>query len=247
MKAIVTGMNGTVAPVLARTLIDAGHTVIAWDRSRVPTDNRDAARDFVHGEHPDWFFHVATGSPVWAESVAHICARLKIRFLFTSSVSVFSSAQHGPFSADSLPQPDDDYGRYKLECERRVCAAHPEALVARLGWQIGRTPGGNHMVDYLDRTFRMEGHITASTRWYQACSFLEDTADSLKYIMETCAAGLYHVDGNPGLNFHEIATGLNGLLDEPWTVLPSDNPNQNNLLLDKRVKVNPITRLIVTS
>ena len=63
MKAIVTGMNGTVAPVLARTLIDAGHTVIAWDRSRVPTDNREAVRDFIHGEHPDWFFHVATGSP----------------------------------------------------------------------------------------------------------------------------------------------------------------------------------------
>lgn len=241
MKAIITGLSGTVAPVLARTLVDAGHTVIPWDRSRVPTDNRQAISDFMNSEHPDWFFHLATGSPDWAEAVARVCARQKVKFLFTSSVSVFASAQRGPFTVDSLPQPDDAYGNYKLECEKRVCATHPEALVVRLGWQIGKTPGANHMVDYLDRTFRMESHIAASTNWYQACSFLEDTTGSLKYIMETLTAGVYHVDGNPGLNFYEIAMGLNRLLGEPWIVTPSGSPVQNNLMQDKHFQVSPIT------
>jgi len=246
MKAIVTGMNGTVAPVLARTLIAAGHTVIPWNRSRVPTDNHNAVRDFIHSENPDWCFHLATGSPEWAESLAQVCAQQKIKFLFTSSVSVFAAAQAGPFTVDSLPQPDDAYGSYKLECERRVCETHPDALVVRLGWQIGTTPGANHMVDYLDRTFRTENHIAASRKWYQACSFLEDTADSLKYIMETLTAGVYHVDGNPGLNFYEIAIGLNRTLGEPWIVIPSNSPIQNNLLLDKHVQVSPITRRFLT-
>lgn len=97
------------------------------------------------------------------------------------------------------------------------------------------------MVDHLDRTFRIESHIAASTNWYPACSFLEDTADSLKYIVETFTTGVYHVDGNPGINFYEIASGLNRMLGEPWIVTPSDSPVQNNLMLDGKVRVNPIT------
>ena len=38
MKALVTGMNGTVAPALASSLSKAGHTVMPWDRSVVPID-----------------------------------------------------------------------------------------------------------------------------------------------------------------------------------------------------------------
>lgn len=246
MKAIVTGMSGTVAPVLAQTLMDAGHVVVPWNRSQVPTDNRQAIHDFIRGEQPDWFFHLATGSPDWAEAVAQVCAQEQVKFLFTSSVSVFASAQRGPFQVDSLPQPEDAYGRYKFECEKRVCANHPQAQVVRLGWQIGMTAGANHMVDYLDRTFRAEARVAASTNWYQACSFLEDTADSLKHIVEALGAGVYHIDGNPGLNFYEIATGLNRMLGGPWVITPSDQPIQNNRLLDEYVLVTPITRRFQT-
>ncbi|MCL4268606.1 MAG: sugar nucleotide-binding protein, partial [Anaerolineales bacterium] len=107
MKAIVTGVNGTVAPVLAKSLMAAGHMVVPWNRAQVPTDDQKAINEFIVNEHPDWFFHVANGSPDWAESVARACALNGIKFLFTSSVSVFSSAQRGPFTVNSLPQPDD--------------------------------------------------------------------------------------------------------------------------------------------
>jgi len=149
MRALVTGMNGTVAPALAEALSRAGHTIIGWDRSVVPTDNPGTVHDFIKENQPDWFFHVATGSPEWAEYVARVCAGLGIRFLYTSSASVFSTAQHGPFSIEVPPKPDDEYGRYKLECEQRIRAINPNALIARLGWQIGPGPGGNQMVDYL--------------------------------------------------------------------------------------------------
>lgn len=241
MKAIITGVNGTVAPVLAKSLMAAGHRVVPWNRAQVPTDNQKAINEFIVNEHPDWFFHLANGSPDWAESAAQACALNRIKFLFTSSVSVFSSAQRGPFTVNSLPQPDDSYGNYKLECEQRVIGSNPDALVVRLGWQIGEAPGANHMVDFLDRTFRSEGRITASVNWYQACSFLADTADSLRHIMDCHSAGIYHLDGNPGLNFYEIALGLNRLFGNPWTVETNDTPNLNNLLRDGRVPVSPIT------
>lgn len=63
MKAIITGIHGTVAPVLARTLVAAGHTVVPWYRELVPPDDPQASAAFIAREQPEWFFHLATGSP----------------------------------------------------------------------------------------------------------------------------------------------------------------------------------------
>ena len=117
----------------------------------------------------------------------------------------------------------------------------PRAHVVRIGWQIGDRPGGNQMVDHLDRTHRAHGRIDASTLWFPGCSFLADTADSLASILRL-PPGLYHLDGNPGLNFFEIAAGLNRRLGEPWTVVPVAGLVQNRRMLDPRVSVAPITR-----
>lgn len=242
MKTLLTGMNGTVAPVLAQALVQAGHSVTAWNRSAIPIDNLEAMREFIARERPDWFFHLATGSAAWAETVARICFDQRIKFLFTGSVSVFSASQRGAFTVDVLPQPDDDYGRYKLECEQRIQAVCPDALIVRLGWQIGTTLEGNQMAAYLDRTFNAQRYIDASVAWYPACSFLADTAESLTHLMQTLPPGLYHLDANPGLSFYDIAVALNALHSNRWTVKPGATPVQNNRLIDARVQVNPITR-----
>jgi dTDP-4-dehydrorhamnose reductase len=246
VNAIVTGLNGTVAPALAHALRERGYEVAGWDRSAVPADDPETGRRFIREVRPGAFFHVATGPPEWAEAVARACAEEGVPFLFTSSVSVFSDAQQGPFEVEAIPEPSDDYGRYKLDCERRVRAAHPEAVVARLGWQIGAEPGGNHMVDHLHRKHRKEGAIAASTRWRPACSFLPDTAIALAALLEA-PPGLYHLDGNPGLSFFEIATGLNALLGDPWRVDPAEEPDRDGRMLDPRPRVRLISEWFAAS
>ncbi|CAN5596988.1 N/A [soil metagenome] len=240
-KALITGMNGTVAPVLASVLREAGNQVVGWDRSAVPTDDSAAILDYIREERPDWFFHLATGSEQWAEAIARECYELDIAFLFTSSVSVYSSDQRGPFTVDIPPTPDEDYGRYKLTCEERILAVNPDARVVRIGWQIGEGRGGNQMVEHLARTFEEEGRIEASTEWYQACSFLSDTVKGLLHVMRSLPGSLYHLDGNPGLSFYEIVTGLNSLLRTEWVIEATASPALNNRLVDSRIPVMPIT------
>jgi dTDP-4-dehydrorhamnose reductase len=181
----------------------------------------------------------------WAEEVARACAERGVRFVFTGSVSVFGSTQRGPFAPDAVPEPDDDYGRYKLEAERRVRAAHPGAVVARLAWQIGEAPGANHLVDYLHRTAEAEGRVEASTRWVPACAFLDDTAAALVGLAERGAPGLYHLDGNPGLSLYEIAIALNRLHGAPWTVVPVEEPDRDTRMVDHRISTRPITARLV--
>jgi dTDP-4-dehydrorhamnose reductase len=241
MKAVITGMNGTVAPALAQALVRTGHTAVPWDRTLIPIDEPAAARHFLQAEAPDWFFHVATGPSEWAERVARMCAQQGISFLFTSSVSVFSPAQTGPFVVDDRPEPDDEYGRYKRTCEQRVQAANPGAIIARLGWQIGRLAEGNQMVAFLHRTFETAGEIEASTAWFPACSFLPDTAVALITLMHSSTPGLYHLGGNPGLSFYDIVMGLKKLLHAPWTIVPTPTPVQNSRMVDGRIPLKPIT------
>ena len=241
MKVLISGLNGTIAPVLAQFLEQAEHTIIAWDRSQVPSDDLPASRAFLQDEKPDWFFHLANGSPEWTELLSQQCAQQNTKFLFTSTVSVYSGKQVGPFSIDDVPEPDDDYGRYKLECEQRIRAVNPNALIARLAWQMGHSATGNQMVAHLHRVQAAEGQIEASVNWYPACAFLEDTAVALLDIMQNYKTGLFHLDGNPGLTFNEIVRHLTKIHPQLGPVVDTTEHVQNNRMLDGQIATNPIT------
>lgn len=240
MRWIVTGMNGTVAPALAAALRARGDEVIAWDRSRVPTDDEGAMRAFLDEVRPDGLCHLAMGSPEWAATMARLCAERGAQFLYTSSVSVFGPEQRAPLGVEVVPTATDDYGRYKRECERVVAAANPEAIIPRLGWQIGQGPGSNTMTDHLARG-AAAGRIEASTAWFPSSAFLQDTAAALVALLERGEGGLFHVEGNPGLSFYEIATRLARTLGMGWEIVPSDAFAMDNRMVDLRVAVRPIT------
>jgi dTDP-4-dehydrorhamnose reductase len=240
VRALVTGMNGTVAPVLAARLERAGYEAVAWDRARTPPADADAVRAFVARVAPALVVHAAMGDPAWAGTLADACAHGSIRFVFTSTVSVFSGRGGAPYRPDTVPDATDEYGRYKIECERRIARVCPDALVARIGWQIGSAPGGNNMLTYFAEANARDGEVRASERWFPACSFLEDTAEALVDLVGRGATGTFHVDGNRRLSLFEIATRLDRLHGRPWTVVPSEEPVLDYRMEDERVRVRPI-------
>lgn len=246
MRWIVTGMNGTVAPRLAAALRARGEKVLAWDRARVPPGDEGPMRAFVDESAAGGICHLAMGAPEWAASMARLCAERGMPYLFTSSVSVFAATQRGPLGVEVVPEASDDYGRYKQECERQVAAAHPEAIIARLGWQIGDAPGSNTMTDYLTRAAADgAGRVEASTRWIPSSCFLDDTAAALVHLLDRGEGGMFQVEGNPdGLSLNEIATRLAGRLEAGWDVIPTDDVVMDNRMLDPRVPVrSPSERL----
>lgn len=253
-RALITGMGGTVAPVLADELRSRGYECVRWHKEEVePTDEAACVR-FIEEVRPDWIAHVATGPEAWNTFIARACARLGIGLIHTSSVSVYSGKQVGPFTVHDEPRPDDDYGKYKRRCEGLILDACPEAIVARIGWQIGDAPapvGGphkNHMVHFFSRKAEESrgegdgrGRIEASDRWTPCTAFLVDTAAALADLMERREAGLFHVEGNPsGLTFYEIARRLARLHNQDWEIVPASEPVGCNRLIDERVHVRPI-------
>lgn len=240
MQAIITGMNGTVAPVLAQYLRKMGFSVLGWTRESVPVDNEKLIRIFLEENRPDWICHLATGSSDWAELIARLCEEYQIKLLYTSSVSVFSNEQTGPFAVTAEPIPNDDYGKYKLECERRISALNPSLLITRLGWQIGDSPGSNNMLDFLYQRHKEAGKISVSVNWFPGCSFLQDTAEILYELMRDYDAGLYHLDANPGMSLYDIAQALKKKHQKNWDILPIEQPVINSLMQDNRIQMTSI-------
>lgn len=96
-------------------------------------------------------------------------------------------------------------------------------------------------IRFLAKQSAEHGKIEASTRWIPSCAYLDDSAEMLDKRVKNAEPGLYQLGGNPGLNFHEIATRLNTLHGGEWTIVPTDQPDHDGRMLDERITFPPIS------
>ncbi|HEY0096972.1 MAG TPA: sugar nucleotide-binding protein, partial [Archangium sp.] len=172
----------------------------------------------------------------WTSELAWICRQVGVRFVFTSSVMVFSDGARGPFTVDSVPDASEGYGNEKRLAEARVFHQNPEARVARLGWQMDFGFSGNQMGAWLEMRAREQGRVEASTRWYPACSFLDDTVRAL-LALAWVEPGLYLLDANERWSFHEIASALSAWHSGRWRVEPSEHFVFDQRMSDERIRL----------
>ena len=249
MKALITGLNGTVGVALRDHLLGQGHAVVGWPRSQVAPWDDPAMEAFVRDQAPDVLFHLAIASKPtgkdnegwlvnyeWPGKVAAICRDQGIPLVFTSTVMVFSNDARGPFTKRSIPDASEGYGYDKLRAEEYVKERNPDARVVRLGWQIGQSPGSNNMIDFFATHMAEHGQVQASTKWYPATSFLPDTAAVLVAILDK-PAGLYMIDSNEAWTFYDIAYALNRLHGEPWTITPNQDFVYDQRMIDRDIEV----------
>lgn len=249
MKVMITGASGVVGGGLRRYLERHGDTVIAWDRAQVPIDDYAQMEAYVRQHRPAVLFHAATMSKPtgrenenwwvnyhWTSELAWICRQLQVRFIFISTVMVYSNQAVGPFTPESTPDAKCGYGYEKLRAEERTFSQNPDAIVARLGWQIGDSAGSNNMIDYLEKQMNQHGEIRASTRWYPACSFVEDTAQALVDLIDKSPT-VYLINSNTRWTFYDIAIALNEKHGGKWKITPTEDFVYDQRMFDPRVTI----------
>jgi dTDP-4-dehydrorhamnose reductase len=226
MKLLVTGLNGTLAPILAREAASRGLSVIGWDRGAIPPEDAAASQAWLEAQRPDCIAHLATGSVDWARQLALHACRNSVPLVFTSTAMVFHRLPDGPHHSGDPRNSQEPYGQYKRECEDAILAAHPGACVARIGWQIDPERRGNNMLFALDQWQEREGRVSASRAWRPACSFMEDTALALLHLLQSQAAGVRHIDSNAdeGHGFAAIAGALRQVFNRTaWRIVENED------------------------
>lgn len=238
-SAIVTGVNGTLAPVLVEKLKQNGVETTAWDRALVPPDDIDSIRAFLDKVQPDVLCHLAMGNANWAEMLAKETSLRNIKLLFTSTAMVFDHVPNGPHKINDTRTAKDDYGRDKIACEDRILSNNPNALIVRIGWQIAWTHFGNNMFAHLQKSHAENGFIDASEAWYPACSLMTDTCDAIFNLMAARKSGLYQLDSNRlnKLSFADIVRRISDKHSLNWNVRVNQDYVHDQRLLDERIEI----------
>lgn len=239
MKILLTGMNGTVAPAVSRHFSSVGHHCLGWNRTEVPQDRHDEAAAHLDALKPTLLVHCGMTSPEATGMLARLASERDIGFVFTSTVSVFSESGTGPYTVTSVPNAEEPHGLYKRRCEEAVLVANPRAWIIRLGWQIGTGPGSNNMVDFLYKQNQSHGSIEASRRWFPSCSFLDQTASAIQFVVEQRPSGTYLANANSRLSFFEIASRL-AMAHPTLSVRSADAFVRDDRMFDDRVPMDDL-------
>jgi dTDP-4-dehydrorhamnose reductase len=240
VKAIFTGLNGTVAPEVAKYFRLKKVEVIQYDRNVIPVDNEFEIESFLRLHQPDLFIHFAMGTPEWAGLLAKITKKLKIKFVYISTVSVYSGKSKGPITLSTIPDAEDNYGKYKRISEGSVLENNKDSYILRIGWQIGMKPGTNNMIDYLYKEMDKNGFITASSQWYPSCSFMEDTAIGIFDAVCNHPNGVYLINSNDSYSFHEIVSNLSKI-HPIFKVVEQKDFIQDIRMIDERIHIKKLS------
>jgi len=244
MKTVlISGLTGTLGPKIATQFNLRGWEIIEWDHHKHNPDDAGQRDAFWQSLRVDAVCHIAMGSEEWSAWLAEQCAQRRIPYLFTSTAMVFDAETDGPYTISEQRNARDTYGQYKVRCEDRIWSVNPDAMIARLGWQLHDEASGNNMLAYLDTQHREQGVIHASTHWYPATSHMDDTAIACLQLIERNEPGLYHLDSNSETrwSFYQLVCALKQHYNRPWSVVPCADYQHDQRLLDERIALPPLS------
>jgi dTDP-4-dehydrorhamnose reductase len=145
----------------------------------------------------------ADGSAAVAEAAAEVGARL----IQISTDLVFDGRATTAYTEDDEPNPLDEYGRSKLEAERRVLDLHPAALVVRTSLLVGRERPGRQEQAVLEAA-RGEREITFFEDEWRAPILVSDLAAALLELAGMELVGILHVAGAEPVNRYQLACAI---------------------------------------
>jgi dTDP-4-dehydrorhamnose reductase len=146
------------------------------------------------------------------KALAQWCAEKRIPFIHYSTDYVFSGQGHTPWKEEDKVQPQNAYGRTKLDGERFVSDAGGKWLIFRTSWVYDST--GKNFVRTMLRLGAERESLKVVADQHGAPSFAthlaEATIAALKNAqkMPEFPSGIYHFCNSGETNWHEFAQAI---------------------------------------
>jgi dTDP-4-dehydrorhamnose reductase len=132
-------------------------------------------------------------------ALASGAARQGVRMLHISTDAVFDGLR-GDYTETDTPNPVNLYARTKLEGERAVAEANPDALIARVNFFGWSWQGQRSLSEYFFNHLSAGRRISGFTDLYFSPLLVNDLVEILLHMLERELNGLYHVVSGEGLS-----------------------------------------------
>jgi dTDP-4-dehydrorhamnose reductase len=157
-------------------------------------------------EHRDEVFSLNRDGP---EALGRACASRGIRLVHVSTDYVFDGSKGKPYVEDDPTGPLQVYGRSKLEGERRVVAAFPEALIVRTSTLYGAgRPARPHYVDAIASQARERRRLEVVEKPVASPTYASDLAEAILALLDARATGVVHAVNRGACSRLELARAI---------------------------------------
>jgi len=259
VKLLVTGGAGYLGSEVCRQAVERGFEVLAGQH-RLPPPYGRPVRLEIRDEHatarvlmrhgPEAVVHTAYRQEAeeladtvvrGSRSVALAAARSGARLVQLSTDLVFDGEHGAPYDEAAEPRPVSAYGAAKLEAERLVARAHPEALLVRTSLLYGKArPAGEAEPTGEAEPGPQERLAIAPVSFYtdeiRCPTLVAELAAALLELVALDAVGPLHVAAPEPVSRYELARLLRAARGlDPDTVHGAPSPGGDrprNVALD---------------
>ena len=248
-RILITGASGMLGINLAMEAL-GGHEVIGVDRGKLKSApfpvlkanffDRNAFEPALQSTRPDWVINCAALANLeecekhpgqarilntdLPRDLANACARQGIKFIHLSTDAVFDGTGEAVYTEEDEPNPQSIYAQTKLDGERAVQDANPQAIIARVnffGWSLG---GRRSLAEFFVNNLSEGNNVNGFTDVIFCPMWVTDLSRTLIDMLEKNLSGLYHVVGSQAISKYQFGLevarrfGLSESLISPQSV-----------------------------
>ncbi len=229
MKLLITGASGLLGINLAMEAMRE-HEVIGVDRGKLESApfqvlradllQRNAIDSVLDMAQPDWLINCAAlanleqcdADPVQARNLntdlpgelATLCAKRNIHFVHISTDSVFDGTREGAYTEEDEPSPPGIYSQTKLDGERVVKQANPQAIIARVNFYGWSLDGRRSLAEFFVNNLREGKNVNGFTDVIFCPMWVNHLSRLLIEMLKNDLRGLYHVVGAQTMSKYEF-------------------------------------------
>lgn len=220
MKILITGVRGQLGHDVQEELEKSGENLIfACDKEEFDLTDSCQIEKYILDNKPDAIIHCAAYTAVdKAEDEEELCRKINsdapltiaksaeklgAKMIYVSTDYVYGGDGEIPYEIDSEKNPQNVYGKTKLQGENNVLSACSRAFIVRTSWVYGIN--GNNFVKTMRRLGETKEEINVVDDQIGSPTYTRDLAHLLCEMIKTEKYGVYHATNEGYLSWADFA------------------------------------------
>lgn len=237
MRILITGAQGQLGTELCHLLDEKNIEYVGTGSSDLDITDKKVVADYFNEYKPELVYHCAAFTAVDAaeeepgktanqrvnvdgtKNIAEASEKIGATMVYISTDYVFDGKNEDMYTEDSIPNPQNEYGRAKLAGEKAVSEIMSKYYIIRTSWVFGKY--GKNFVYTMLRLAETHDHLTVVNDQMGRPTWTRTLAEFMNYAVENnIPYGLYQLSNEGLCTWYEFA---------------------KEILKDKNIKIDPVT------